>query len=96
MGKAFLLLLPLGTDALAGHRFTAMACGIEERQPLLKAERRIGNRSNDYESTFYRHTNPLINTKMRFPRDCRRQTNTQIVAPLLDIENGHGHNLLRK
>jgi hypothetical protein len=90
MLKAFSL-PPLGTNTPAGHRFTAMPRWIEEREPLLKGEWRIGKGRDDHLPAFYRHANPLVNAQIRLTGDCRGQTDTQIVAPLLDIENGHGH-----
>jgi len=95
MRKAFSL-PPLGADTPAGHGFTAVARRIEKREPLLKGERRIGNGSYDHLPAFYRHTNPLVDAQMRFTGDRRGQTDTQIVAPLFDIENGHGHGMLQE
>ena len=68
---------------------------IEKREPLLKGERRIGNGRYDHLPAFHRHTNPLVYTKMRRTGDRRGQTDTQIVAPLFDIENGDGHGMLQ-
>ena len=94
MRKAFSL-PPLGADTPAGHGFTAVARRIEKREPLLKGERRIGNGSYDHLPAFYRHTNPLVNVQMRLAGNGCGQADTQIVAPLLDIENGLGHRLLQ-
>jgi len=37
--------------------------------------------------TLHRNTNPLVDMQMRLTGDCRRQANTQTIAPLFDIEN---------
>ncbi len=95
MRKVFSL-PPLGTNTPAGHRFTAMPRRIEKREPLLKGEWRIGNGSYHNLPAFHRHTNPLVDAQMRLTGDCRWQTDTQIVAPLFDIENGHGHGMLQE
>jgi len=95
MMKSFSL-PPLGTNTLAGHRFTAMPRRIEKREPLLQGERRIGNGRYDHLPAFYRHANPLVDAEMRLTGNRRWQTDTQIVAPLFDIENGHGHGMLQE
>lgn len=43
---------------------------------------------------FDRDTHPLADAEMRRARHRRRQTDTETVAPLPDIENGHDHDLL--
>lgn len=95
MWKAFSL-PPLSTNTLAGHRFTAMPRRIVKRKPLLQSEWRIGNGSDDHLPAFHRHTNPLVDAQMRLAGDRRGQTDTQIVAPLFDIEKGHGHGMLQE
>lgn len=41
-------------------------------------------------------TSEVLALKMRGESDCRRQADTPIVAPLLDIENGFGHDTVLK
>ena len=73
-----------------------MPRGIELRDTLLKGERRIDNGRDDHLPAFHRHVNPLVHTEIRLSGDRRGQTDTQIVAPLFDIENGHSHGLLQE
>ena len=54
----------------------------------------VGDWRNHYLTTFDRNTNPLIDVQMRRTGDCRRQSDTEIVAPLLNIKNDFGHDSL--
>jgi len=68
-----------------------MARWIETSQPLLQGEMHAGDRGDHDLAALYRNTNPLIDAQMRLARDRCGQSNTEIIAPLLNIENGFGH-----
>jgi hypothetical protein len=73
------------------HRLTAMARRIEGRQALFKSEMDISQGRNQDLITVNRNPNPLINAQMRRTSNRRRQANTQVITPLLDIENCFCH-----
>jgi len=68
-----------------------MARGIKSRQPLCQSEGNIGERRYGNFPFAYRNTNALVNVQMRLARNRGGQAHTQIITPLLDIENGFGH-----
>ena len=68
-----------------------MALWIIGSQALFQGKPRIINRRDDDVIAFNRYAHALIDMQVRFPRHRSRQANTQIVTPLLDIQNGFGH-----
>ena len=46
----------------------------------------IGDRRDHHLSAFDRNTNPLVDVQMRLTGDRRGQSDTEIVAPPLDIK----------
>jgi hypothetical protein len=74
-----------------GHDFAAVAFWIETRQSLLQRQMHIGDRPDHNLTAFDRNANALVGMQMRFAGDGRGQSDAEIVAPLLDIENRFGH-----
>jgi hypothetical protein len=67
---------------------------IELCESLFESGCCNGHRRDDHLPTLDRDANPLIDAEMSRTRHRRRQTDTETVSPLLDIENCHGHDLL--
>jgi len=86
----------LGTNAQTGHGFTPMPCRIETSKPLFQGMWSIGNRRDNHLPAFHRNTNPLIDAEMRLTGDSCGNTDTQVITPLLDIQDGLGHDLLQR
>ena len=68
-----------------------MALWIVGRQALPQGEPRIINRRDDNLIAFDRYPHALIDMQARFPRHRSRQANTETIAPLLDAQDGLGH-----
>ena len=76
------------------HLFATVAIGIIDSQTLFQTELCGIEWRNDDLIAFDRYPHALIDMEMCLPRHCCRQTNAQIVAPLFDIKDCFGHDLL--
>lgn len=86
----------LGTHAPAGHCFTPMPRRVEKSKPLVQGMWRIGNGCDYYVPAFHRDANPLIDAEMRLTGNGCGYADTQVIAPLFDIEYSLGHELLQE
>jgi hypothetical protein len=95
--KIALSLPPFCPNGFACHHdFAPVTRWVKASQSLLQGEMYFGDWRDHYLTAFDRNTNPLIDVQMRLTGDCRRQSDTEIVAPLLNIKNGFGHDSLLK
>ena len=88
-------LLPFATHARSSHRLTAVASRIEQRKALFQGHGGICDGGDDNLSSLDRHSHALINLEVRRHGDGRRQSNAEIVSPLLESEHCFGHGPFR-
>jgi len=89
LAKIALSLPPFCPDGPACHHdFAPVTRWAETSQSLLQGEMYIGDRRDHHLSAFDRNTNPLVDVQMRLTGDRRGQSDTEIVAPPLDIKAG--------
>ena len=84
---------PLGTNAPTDHGFTTMSCRVETSKPLFQCMWSIGYRRDNHLPAFHRDPNPLVDAEISLTGDSCGYTDTQIIAPLLDVEDGLCHDL---
>jgi len=83
---------PFGSNGLVGnHNFAAMTRRVEAVQPLRQGGLGLDDRGNHDLAIADGNAYPLVDVQVGFARDGSRQADAEIVAPLLDIENGFGH-----
>src|SRR5450755_2019680 len=93
--RAWLSLPPFGAGEWSGHRLATVTSRVEQRQSLLQGERGLGDWRDDDLATFHRHADALIDAEVGGPRDGGREAHAEVVAPLLEVEDGFGHRGVR-
>ncbi len=83
---------PFGPKSFVCHHFAAVSAWVEHCQTLLKTQGRIGYRGYDNTPILDGNAHTLIGMQTGSAGHRRRKTDTQIVTPLLDVENRFGHN----
>jgi hypothetical protein len=90
-----LYLPPFGTNAFAGHGFTPMPRWVETGKPLFQGMWHIDYRRDNHLSALHRNAHPLVDLQMCLTGDSRGYADTQVVTPLLDVQDGLGHDSLQ-
>jgi len=73
-----------------------MPARVETSKPLIQCMWSISNGRDNHLPALYRDANPLVDAEMRLTGDSCGYTNTQIIAPLFNIEEGLSHDLLQE
>jgi hypothetical protein len=73
-----------------------MPRGVETSEPLFQGMWHIGYRRDNHLPAFHRDANPLVDAEMRLTGDSGGYADSQVITPLLDIQDGLGHDLPQK